>query len=207
MENPSAIASALLNVARANEHDDPIGALDAFEQVIALGQAGAMQVIVGPALVGVARLRSRMQDPRRALEALDAALSHSDHVGYRPLVVEVLGPSAEILLRVGQLQLGIVLAGGLLEGALPAINVSSQRNADLQDAMVAARDTRRRAVPAPFARGAAMSYEEVPSSPTTHQALETTTPTHAPSWRSQTWFKMLVRSSALGWASQPRPTQ
>ena len=178
MENPSATSSALLNLARANERDDPIGALDAFEQVIALGQAGAMQVLVGPALIGVARLRSRMQDPRRALEALYAALSHSDHVGYRPLVVEVLGPSAEILLRAGQFQLGAVLAGGLLEGALPAINVSSQRNADLEDAMVAARealgDEQYQRL---FARGAAMPYEELLEFALNqvHEALEETT--------------------------------
>jgi hypothetical protein len=165
-------------VARANEHDDPIGALDAYEQVIALGQAGAMQVIVGPALVGVARLRSRMQDPRRALEALYAALRHTDHVGNRPLVVDLLGSSAEILLRVGQPHLGTELAGGLLEGALPALNVSSQRNTDLEDAMVAARealgDEHYQRL---FASGAAMSYEEVLEFALdhVHQALEVTT--------------------------------
>jgi len=163
-------------VARANEHDDPIGALDAFEQVITLGRAGAMQIIIGPALVGVARLRSRMQDPRRALEALYDALSYSDHVGYRPIVVEILGPSAEILLRVGQVELGTVLAGSLLEGALPAINVSSQR-VNLETAMDAASDALgEEQYQRLFARGAAMSYEEVLEFALEHvnEALEVT---------------------------------
>jgi predicted ATPase len=177
MENPSAIASALLNLARANQHDDPIGALDAFEQVIALGRAGAMQIIIGPALLGVARLRSRMQNPRRALEALYNALDYSDHVGYRPIVVEILGPSAEILLRVGQFELGTVLAGSLLEGALPAINASSQR-VHLENAMDAARDALGdQEYQRLFAEGAAMSYEEVLEFALNHvnNALEATT--------------------------------
>jgi predicted ATPase/class 3 adenylate cyclase len=161
MENPSAIASALLNLARTNEHDDPVGALDAFEQVIALGRAGAMQIIIGPALLGVARLRSRTQDPHRALEALRDALSYSDEVGYRPIVVEILGPSAEIVLRVGQFELGTVLAGSLLEGALPAINASSQR-VHLENAMDAARNALGdQEYQRLFAQGAAMSYEAV----------------------------------------------
>ena len=148
IENPSAIASALFNLARSIEHDDPVRALDAFEQAIALGRAGAMPMIIGLALVGVARLRSRTRDRVAALEALCDAISYANYVGSRGVVVEVLGEGADILLRAGEPSTATVLAGSLLQGALLAIIVS-QRNAELDRTLVAARERpRRRGVPA-----------------------------------------------------------
>src|SRR5215207_5635648 len=96
IDNPSATSSALLNLARSIEHEDPAGALDAYEQSIAFGRTGAMTLMVGPALVGVARLRLRVRDSAGALDALHDGITHSIYVGYRPVVVEVLGASASI---------------------------------------------------------------------------------------------------------------
>jgi predicted ATPase/class 3 adenylate cyclase len=164
IENPSAIASGWLALARSIERDDPLGALEAFERVIALGRVGAMRMIMGPALVSVARLRSRMHDRLSALEALEEAIAYSRDVGYRPIVIEVLGPGAEILLRAGEPAAATVLAGSLLQGAFPAINAfaSSHRSAELEGALVAARDN---LGPEQYermlARGASMSYDEV----------------------------------------------
>lgn len=156
------LLDATFNLARSIEHDDPVRALDAYEQAIALGRAGAAQMIIGPALVGVARLRSRMQDRVAALEALYEAISYGNYVGSRPIVVEVLGAGADILLRVGEPSTATVLAASLLQGALLAINVSSQRDAELERTLVSARqalgdEEYQRLV----ARGEAMSYEEV----------------------------------------------
>jgi hypothetical protein len=162
MENPSAIASALFNLARSIEHDDPVHALDAYEQTIALGRAGAMPMILGMAAVGVARLRSGMQDRVAALEALYDAISNANHVGARPPVVDILVAGVDILMRVGELSTATVLAGSLLQGTLAAINVSSQRNTELERTLITARETLgdqqcQRLVD----RGTAMSYEEV----------------------------------------------
>ena len=85
-----------------------------------------MPLMVGPALIGVARLRSRMDDPRLALDAVHDGIAHSVHMGYRPVVVEVLGASTAVLLRLGELACGTVLGGSLLQGALPSINTRSE---------------------------------------------------------------------------------
>ena len=161
IENPSAIACALFNLARSIEHDDPVRALDAVERAIALGRAGAMPIVVGMALVDVARWHSRMGDRVAALEALYDAISYANHAGSRGPVVEVLGAGAEILLRAGELSAATVLAGSLLQGALLAILVS-QRDAELKRALMAAHeglgDEQYQRM---FDRGASMSYEEV----------------------------------------------
>jgi hypothetical protein len=161
-ENPSAIASALLNVARSIEHDDPVRALDAFEQVLALGRAGAMQMILGLASVGVARLRSEKQERVAALEALYDAIGYAYYVGARPPVVEVIGVGVGILARVGEISTATVLAASLTQDALLAINASAHRDADLEQTFRTARaslgdEQCQRLV----ARGEAMSYEEV----------------------------------------------
>ena len=162
MGNPSAVSSALFNLGRSIEHDDPARALDAFEQAIALGRAGATPVMIGPALVGVARLRSHMQDRRAALETLHEAISYSNDVGWRPLLAEVLGPGAEILLRVGEGATATVLVGSLLDGALAMLNLSLERNASLERALTAAREEfGDEQFGRLFTRGAGMSYEEV----------------------------------------------
>ncbi|HXY91114.1 MAG TPA: adenylate/guanylate cyclase domain-containing protein [Acidimicrobiia bacterium] len=162
IENPSAIGSALFNFGRAIEHDDPVRALDAHEQAIALGRAGAMPTIVGLALVCVARLRARMHDRVGALEALDEAISHGGSVGARPVVVDILGASADILVRVAEPSTATVVAASLLEGALVAINVSSQRNAELERTLDAARRVLgHEQYQRSYAHGASISYEEV----------------------------------------------
>jgi predicted ATPase/class 3 adenylate cyclase len=160
IENPSATMSALCNLARSSEHDDPANALDAFEQAIALGHAGATQLMMGDALLGVARLRTH--DRPAALAALGEAIACATRVGFRPMGTEVVAGAAEVLLRIGEYSTATVLAGSLLEGALAWIMMSGERNAELERALVAARaqlgaDQYQHL----FARGAAMSYEEV----------------------------------------------
>ena len=104
-----------------------------------------------------------MNDHRRALEALREAIGRSNYVGYRSLVVEVLAPGAEILLRAGDPATATVLVGSLLEGVLPAINSAlSQRYVDLERSLVAVHEALGdEQYQRMFARGAAMSYEEI----------------------------------------------
>jgi predicted ATPase/class 3 adenylate cyclase len=162
LDNPSAVMSAHRNLARSIEQDDPARALDAFEQAITLGRAGATQLMMGPALVGVARLRSRTQDRPAALEALRDAIGYSNYVGFRPIVVDVLTTGTEILLWLGERATAVVLAGSELAGALATIMVTSERNAELERALVSAReDLGADEYQHLFALGAAMSYEEV----------------------------------------------
>jgi hypothetical protein len=93
---------------------------------------------------------------------LQEAISYTHYIGYRSLVIEVLGQGAELLLEVGEPSTATVLAGSLLEGALAAIMVSSQRNAELERTLVATRDTLgAEHYQRLFGRGASMSYEEV----------------------------------------------
>ena len=120
-----------------------------------------MPMIIGLALVGVARLRSRTGDRVAALEALCDAISNANYVGSRGVVVEVLGEGADILLRAGEPSTATVLAGSLLQGALLAIIVS-QRNAELDRTLVSAREgLGDEEYQRMFDRGASMSYEEV----------------------------------------------
>jgi predicted ATPase/class 3 adenylate cyclase len=162
IENPSAILSGLFNLAHATRDSDPAGALLLFEQAIALSKAGATQLIMGPALAGVALLQILTQDRVAALGSLLEAIEYSNRVGFRPLVVEVLGPGAQILLRDGQHEIATVLAGSLLEGALAGILVSSARNAALEAALASVREGMGEAE---FGRlydiGTDMSYEGV----------------------------------------------
>jgi len=162
IENPSAISSAEYNLARSIEHDDPTRALNAYERTIALGRAGAMQLMVGPALVSVARLRSQAHDRVAALEALHDGLRYSNDVGYRPIVVEALGLAAETLLTVGELATATVLAGSLFAGTLPELNASPQRNSKLERNLMSARealgDEQHLRL---YEQGQSMSYEEV----------------------------------------------
>ena len=160
--NPSALMSGLCNLARSVAHDDPARALGAFEEAIALGRAGATELMMGVALVGVARLRALTQDRLAALEALREALLYSNHVGFRPIVVEVIGPGAEVLIHVGRMTTAVVVAGSVLQGSLAQIMVSSERNADLERLLVQVRDELGdEEYDRAFARGVAMSYEEI----------------------------------------------
>jgi hypothetical protein len=162
MGNPSAVSSALFNLGRSIEHDDPARALDAFEQAIALGRAGATPVIMGPALADVARLRSHTQDRRAALETLQEAIGYGNHAGWRPMLADVLGAGVEILLRVGEGATATVLAGSLVDGVLAMLNVSFGRTASLERALTAAREELGdEQFGRLFTRGAGMSYEEV----------------------------------------------
>jgi hypothetical protein len=117
---------------------------------------------MGLALVGIARLRAAARDRGAALEALREALLYSNRNGFRPILIETIGPGAEILVHVGRLTTAVALAGSLLEGSLARIMVVSERNAELEQLLVTVRDELgdeeyQRA----FARGAAMSYEEI----------------------------------------------
>jgi predicted ATPase/class 3 adenylate cyclase len=162
IENPSVILSGLFNLAHATQDSDPAGALALFEEAIEVSKAGATQLIMGPALAGVARLRSRTQDRIGALSSLLEAIEYSSRVGFRPLVVEVLGPGAEILLRDGQHESAIVLAGSLLEGALAAVLVTSERNAALERALATVRrDMDEAQFTRLYTEGTAMSYDGV----------------------------------------------
>jgi hypothetical protein len=112
------------------------------------------------------------------IEALHDAIRHGNYVGSRPVVVEVLGSGPDILLRVAEPSTATVLAGSLLQGALPAINAWAQRNAELERVLVDAREALRdEEYQRLFARGASMSYEEVVefALDNVHRALAETT--------------------------------
>ena len=117
---------------------------------------------IGLALVGVARLRSRMHDRVAALEALYDAISYANYVGSRGIVVEVLGVGVDILLGVGELLTATVLAASLLQGPLPAMNAATWRNSELERILITAREALGdEQYQRMFDRGASMSYEEV----------------------------------------------
>jgi predicted ATPase/class 3 adenylate cyclase len=161
MDNPSALASAFYAVGRATEHDDPATSLDACAQAVALGKAGANQLMVGPALIQIARLRCRMNARVEALDALHEGITYSKYVGYRPLVVQIMGPVADTLLQLGEVTSGIVIAGSLLHGSLDTISVPPE-DPELQQNL----DRVRQALDEQqyerlIESGAAMSYEEI----------------------------------------------
>ena len=101
--------------------------LDAYEQSIALGRAGAMALMVGRRSRRCRRVCVPAWTIRAgALDALYDGIAHSELHRLSTVVVEVLGaervdpPAAS-----GGLEPGTVLAGSLLQGALTTINSRS----------------------------------------------------------------------------------
>ena len=84
IQNPSSLAIGLYHLGWAIEHDDPAGALDAFEQSVALTREGASDVMLSSSLTHVAWLSACDGDTARAVLTLREALTHAYQVGDRP---------------------------------------------------------------------------------------------------------------------------
>jgi hypothetical protein len=162
IENPSTLLSALCNIGGSLEHDDPVAARDAYEEAIEFARSGGTQPMKGVALIGIARIRARKGELGAALKAFRDGLASSNHVGFRPITAEVLGDGAEILLRSGEMVIGVKLSASVLEGALARVMTSMERNAAIRRELDSARgQLGTESYDAAFADGRAMSYDDM----------------------------------------------
>ena len=103
--NPSQLAIALGAFGQAAHAEDPEAALGALQDSLDLVDQGASDVLTTVAFTGLADLRSRRGEDAAALVALRRALRHSLDVRDRPGLVGALPVAAEVLVRLGDLEL------------------------------------------------------------------------------------------------------
>jgi hypothetical protein len=164
LKNPTALALALFTLAYAVWEHEPDVALPAVEESIALTRAGAADGQYGAALVIAARLRSRAGDPNGALQGLRDAIAHSQRVGDRNNMTFALRAAMQTFIARGEATVATEIAGAFEAGAISAMNwrLGGDEAARREAAHSTMRDLLGEpAFDAAFARGAAMSYDEV----------------------------------------------
>jgi tetratricopeptide (TPR) repeat protein len=161
-QNIDAIARSLLGRSWALQRDDPAAALDALEEYLDLyrqfgvnagGATGALSLAGG--------LRARLGDDTGALELLHDSAVLARDLGVRPQLAASLDWALTPVLRTGAPDVAATFLGALTEGALKGVGdwpgVAVARTKALDRARSALGDE----VDAPFARGAALNYDEL----------------------------------------------
>jgi hypothetical protein len=162
--NPTALVTALFAEGLAHVEDDPTHALAAFEESLALTDAGASDIVFGEIQEQLIRLRILLGDLAGAVAAAHTGFDYAVEVGNRLTSVTVLWYALEALVPLGAVELAGTLFG-LVDDApeiAPMLSVfvgpQSIRHAELREQVRAALGDQRFAEFA--ARGAAMSYDD-----------------------------------------------
>ena len=163
IRSPHAVALALFSMGNALARSDPGRALAAFEECIALVEAGAGgRIVYGGALDGVGLLRASAGDPTGALQALRAAVALVRDSGNFNSFAGSLNGALPVLVQLDYPQSVAVLAGITTRGALAAVSLlSDDEQQERNQAMEAAQarlgpDAYEHAL----ARGAAMTNDD-----------------------------------------------
>jgi hypothetical protein len=159
--NPTGLAVGWFTVGYAYLSHDPARAASALEQSIAMTRDGAGDGVYPYALMLAAFLASESGDAERAIALLDRALRYGRDSGNRVTVIEAVGFGTLIMTQLGQLELAAILAGA---GGDLAVSLMAAPGylPYYQDAITGLRrKLGSTAFDAAFARGAAMSYEQV----------------------------------------------
>jgi predicted ATPase/class 3 adenylate cyclase len=160
--NVAVIAVSLQGKAWALQRDDPAAALAAADEYIDLyrefgvgaGAAGGLLALAGG-------LRARLGDDAGALELLQESAIVARDMGVRPQLSAALDWSVAVLLRSGRPEVAATFLGAVLDGTLAGIAnfplVAGARARALERARSVLGDE----TDGYFARGAAMSYDEL----------------------------------------------
>jgi hypothetical protein len=159
---PSGIAGALFATGVALEVTDPAASLAAYEEAVAIYQAGPELGIgnLGMSLGGVARHRIASDDVRGALTALRDAIAHCHHYGEAPQLVGFVNETIVALARTHHRELAAVFVGVVDSGGFAGLQMmwNPDRLAgvinDSRDALGPERYT------AAFERGAAIPADD-----------------------------------------------
>jgi tetratricopeptide (TPR) repeat protein len=162
--NPSILAVSLFALGFALWDEDPIEALAALDESVALARAGASDMVLAAALSLAARVRARGGDAPAALRGLRDALSAADDVGDRPTFFSALDRAIEILVSAGELDRAAVITGVVTRG--PFREMTSLQGGPEEQARARVIEELRGRLGAPrfdaaVERGAALSYDEV----------------------------------------------
>jgi hypothetical protein len=156
--NPSRISVARGAEGRAWSSDDPDRALAAFDESIALVHAGASGALHSGALAGAAKLRAQGGDRVGALSQLRAAIALCHDIGVRVNLGLAVERAVAILVSLCEDSLAATCAGIVQSQSVTRFR--SLPEIDRTAAQIAER-LGPDAYQAAFARGAALTYEEV----------------------------------------------
>jgi predicted ATPase/class 3 adenylate cyclase len=159
--NPTGLAVAWFTVGCAHLSHDPARARGALEESIAMTRNGAGDGVYVIALVLAAFLASGSGDVETAVALLDEALRHGRDGGNHSTVAGAVGFGVLIMAKLGQPEVAAFLSGaggGLATGVMRSTGYLSQ----YEDTVAGLRqELGSTAYDAAFAKGSAMSYEQV----------------------------------------------
>ena len=115
--NPSALVIALFGVAWAAEEEDPDRALAALEELVALTEAGASDIMLASSLAIIGKLTARAGEPGRAAAALRRGFLHAHRDGDRPTFFGNAPYAVIALVELGRPDLAVSLHGATTPGA------------------------------------------------------------------------------------------
>ncbi|MFI5046282.1 MAG: hypothetical protein ACHQIG_04390, partial [Acidimicrobiia bacterium] len=156
--NPTRISLALGIEGRAWSSEDPDRALAAFDESIALAHAGASGALHSGALAGAAKLRAQNGDRVGALSQLRAAIELCHDIGVRVNLGLAVERAVAILASLREDSLAATCAGIVKSQSVTKFRSLSE--IDRTAAQIAER-LGPDAYQGAFARGAALTYEEV----------------------------------------------
>jgi hypothetical protein len=162
LQNVEAIARSLLGRSWALQRDDPAATLDALEEYLDLYRRfGVNPGGATSALSLAGGLRARVGDDTGALELLHDAAVLARDLGVRPQFAATLDWALTPMFRTGTADVAATFLGALADGALKGVGDWP----GVADARSKALDRARRVlgneVDTHYARGAAMSYDEL----------------------------------------------
>jgi predicted ATPase/class 3 adenylate cyclase len=120
--SPSQLAISLSALGWAVSESEPATAMAALEESLALTTSGASDVNRAQCFYMLARLRSRLDDRRGALEAMRNGVAHSSDVGDRLSMAATVETAIDVLAELRCAALAAVLAGATYDGCLAPIS-------------------------------------------------------------------------------------
>jgi predicted ATPase len=159
--NPTGLVIGWFTVGYAHLRSDPARAAAALEKSIALTRNGAGDGVYAAALVFAAVLALGAGDVVRAIESLDEALRYGRDNGNQLTVATAVAFGVLMLTSLGEREVAAVLSGAGGEVAVP-VTRSARHLSQYENALVGLRrELGSAAFDAAFAKGAAMTYEQV----------------------------------------------
>lgn len=162
IQNPHAIAHAMHATSWALQRDDPAAALEAAEEFIGILRRSPLRIGAVPSVLAMAGgMRSRLGDPRGAVEYLRESVLITRDEGSRPQLAAAYDWALSPLTKIGRAETAAVFIGVLTRGALTGVGVfpgvESARVKSLERIRSAIGDQRTDSM---VASGAAMSFSE-----------------------------------------------
>lgn len=139
--NPSLIATALFAVGWVAYERDPLAALTAFDECLALIRAGADDGTKGTCLTFSARISTDLGDASKACAILREAIVFSFDVGDQPNAAWALWETLDLCIRLDVYEPAAILCGAFESGALQQFRYPDPMHTAVLERAVAATDS------------------------------------------------------------------